>query len=802
MNRVLIAKASRFKSAQDKTPVNSDLDSGDDEIEYSVPEDQPNPVAKNKIKTNKITSEQQRIPEAENELMQGYLKTIQEREAQKKKEDENKKLTDAKRNAEREILAEELKNQTEEEKRRKEEEQRREEEKQRREEEKQRRKEEKQRRKLAAAKRKIQEQKAASDLAKKLQEKEEQKTASDAISKYISEDTNRPVSPLRNSLTSLGNVTQNNASLLEIYDDARNQSHTNPMKPKPESSKPESPKTESPTSELGQQTKPPALVGIGLPSEARTLPYNKGYIYPQQQHPVQRLAQSPSQPLQSPRSPLLQQPAQVQVQSPSSRSPQEYLVPGLKPVGPVQRPSSAPGQKQRQPKPNTTKQAWNNSLDIGQGPYLQSNDQNGNTNNQSIINNEKWGKKRQLAQLAPIEPLESLKTRPASAPASNKSETPVSDNQYLSRPKQKQMPETQFSSRSKQNAQNYNTSSKSYESDDGSLSGDKDEIQHTIHFSRRSVGKTAVPIIETTEDKIRNNIREHFEQFKITLLQIVEAILKTFEEIFQIYSTFFFDNVGKTLIQQDNVQPYAIFYIFIQHIIFKLTQITNILNSKGSQHNEFDYKRKITELNKTLNQKNAITNMNSAFADSEDSDKITNTKKITLDPNFYKHIYNYVESFKLITDDLMTSSIVYKLKLIVGDSKSKESKQLIKAFKEILLQMVDILHEAYTDAFTNYGTLLKQMKQNDIPINSRKHTYKIIYLYLFIMQHKFAYVKAKLNMALSGNPGQRSKRVVEMDMKDDKKLLDDFTTLFGKEFRPSSYTKIQKKLSQFDLFSV
>jgi len=758
-SRIVNADPDRFIRAKSNTPENSDLGSSDSEKEDSVLEDQPSPVAKNEIKTKKITSEQQRIPEAQTELMQEYLKTIQERDAQKKIEDENKKLTDATRNAEREKIAAEIKKKTEAEKRRNEEEKRR--------------KEEEQRRKAA-----------------KQKEIEDAQAVTNAVYANAAQDVKRSVS--RDSVTSLGNVTQNNgnqtnnANLLKIYANAYNQSHNNPIKPRPQSPKPESAKTESPTSKLGQQTKPPAFVGIGAPEQKRT------------QLPLQ----SPS-----PRSPLLQQqpvPAPEQAQSPSPRSPQQqYLVPGLKPAQrpaqqPAQRPLSAPiPQGQRQTKPNPAKTAWNNSQEIEQGHNLQSNDQNGNTNDQSIIKDEMWGNKRQLV---PIEPKNSLKQRPVSAPASyfgNKSQTSVSDNQNSPRP----IPSTQFSSRPKQNAQNYITSSDSYDFDD----------DESLYDMKQGVGETAVPIIETTEDKIQNNIKEHFKQFKITLLQIVEAILKTFKEIFKKYSTFFFDNVGKTLIQQDNVQPYAIFYIFLQHMIFKLTQIKNILipdrqNGKfmisDRQNGKFNYTDEITNLNKQLKQlklQNDKNNMNSVFAD---SDEVTSTKKITLDPKFYKYIYEYVESFKLITDDLMTSSIVQKLTLFMGDSKSTESKQLIKAFKEILLQMVSILHEAYTNAFANYDTLLNQMKQNDIPITSKKHTYKIIYLYLFIMQYKFAYVKAQLEMALSSNPGKRSKRVVETVVIDYKKLSDDFLKLFNKPFKKKSYEKIKSNLSKFDLFSV
>jgi hypothetical protein len=633
--------------------------------------------------------------------------------------------------------------------------------------------------------------------AAKQKEIEDAQAVTNAVYANAAQDVKRSVS--RDSVTSLGNVTQNNgnqtnnANLLKLYANAYNQSHSNPIKPRPQSPNPDSPRPQSPNPDSprpeSQQTKRQALFGIGAP-DARTLPYNKGYIYPQQQHPVQRLAQSPSQPLQSPRSPLLQkQPAGVQSPSPSPspspRSPQEYLVPGLKPA---QRPSSAPTpQGQRQTKPNPAKTAWNNSPEIKQGPYTPNNNQNGNTNDQSIIKDEMWGNKRQLV---PIEPKNSLKQRPVSAPASyfgNKSQTSVSDNQNSPRP----MPSTQFSLRQNQNAQNYDIS---YESD-ASFLGDDDE---STYDEIKDSGETAVPIIETTEDKIQNIIKKQFEPFKKTLLQIVEAILKTFEEIFKKYSTFFFDNVGNTLIQQDNVQPYAIFYIFLQHMIFKLTQIKNILQS--NKQDKFDYIPAITNLNKQLKLQNDKNNMNSVFAD---SDEVTSTKKITLDPKFYKYIYEYVESFKLITGDLIiTSSIVQKLTLFMGDSKSTESKQLIKAFKEILLKMVSILHKAYTNAFANYGKLLNEMKQNDIPITSKKHTYKIIYLYLFIMQYKFAYVKAQLEMALSSNPGKRSKRVVETDVIDYKKLSDDFLKLFDKTFKEESYNKIQKKLSKFDLFSV
>lgn len=765
-SRIVNADPGRFIRAKSNTPENSDLGSSDSEKEDSVPEDQPIPVATHR--NIKAAPKRERQGKAVDEIKREDEEldaSIAETNRLKKLQDE----AEIRKQLRNKQAEETIKKQTEDEKRRK---------------EAAAVAEKKRQEKAAAAEKKRQEEEKRiredeqNEIRKAAKQKEieDAQAVTNAVYANAAQGAKRSVSPLRDSVTSLGNVTQNNgnqtnnANLLNIYANAKTQPHNNQIKPRPQSPKPESPQTESPTSELGQQTKPQAFVGIGGPEQKQTkLPL-----------------QSPS-----PRQPLLQQPAQKQEQeqSPSPRSPQQqYLVPGLKPAQrpaqqPAQRPSSAPTpQGQRQTKPNPAKTAWNNSPEIKQGPYTPNNNQNGNTNDQSIIKDEMWGNKRQLV---PIEPPNSLKQRPVSAPASyfgNKSQTSVSDNQNSPRP----MPSTQFSLRQNQNAQNYDIS---YESD-ASLLGDDDE---STYDEIKDSGETAVPIIETTEEKIRNIIKGYFKQFKITLLEIVEAILKYFQQIFKKYSTFFFDNVGKTLIQQDNVQPYAIFYIFLQHMIFKLTQIKNKLHKQ----NKFNYNTIVLTLNNDL-----------AFLDykkNEDgSKKYPNYANIiTLDSKFYKHIYEYVESFKLITDDLMTSSIVQKLTLFMGDSKTKESKQLIKAFKEILLQMVSILHEAYTNAFANYDTLLNEMKQNDIPITSKTHTYKIIYLYLFIMQYKFAYVEAQLEIALYGNPGQR---VAESEMMDDEKLLpiisNDFTSIFEKNLNKKYFDKIKDKLSQFDLFII
>jgi hypothetical protein len=459
-----------------------------------------------------------------------------------------------------------------------------------------------------------------------------------------------------------------------------------------------------------------------------------------------------------------------------------------------------------------------------------SSDSESDFNSESYPNSARSNGRQPVPQL-PLNKLEPIKTKnmPPLSQASSKHMTNnqpelqmsqrKSNQPYLDDHNTNEQPERAFSKRGDPSHSSTDRSDKSiyperdqfnyftgYDSDTSLLGSTRShsDINETssenIVYSSRSTGETAKIKKQTIKEIVQDVINPHFAKFKATLLVIVNEFLKAFDTIYSQYKNYFENIIKENLVNNNNIQVFAIFSVYISHMITKLHNIKDILEYDSSNPGILlTKKEKDRILKRDIIDEFKIQQINKSIAFEEHNEadiELLNTK-------LYENIKDKIDSFDLVAfiNDIAKQNADTPLQtfaLLPGSKDSKYSKQLIEEFKKILLIMTEILQKAFTSAFQTYTELMQKMKKDGLlqPNTKKPTTYEIVYLYLFVMRNKFTYVEAKL----------KSRRVdkrqdYDLDFENiEQNIKTEFQTLFGKELDKNFYERVKKKLDKFDLF--